>query len=310
MNPATRISSIACATFLVSAAALFPQTSTSPTDPMDLVKQARRLNSQGKQDEALALYQQALKASPNLFEAYQGAGIALDLKGEYAEARHHFEKAIEVASTPQAKGRAQRDMAMSYAFERNSKGAAKYEAPLYETYLQRKDFYNAGEIADELARICIESGDLDDAQKWYKTGYEAGLQEPDIKPARKDLWEFRWEHAQARLAARRGNHAEAEKHVAAAKAILDRGTNPEQAQFFPYLTGYVAFYAGDYKTAIADLEKANQRDPFILCLLAQSYEKSGDNVKAMDLYRKILTINIHNPTGAFARPLARKKAGL
>jgi hypothetical protein len=33
--------------------------------------------------------------------------------------------------------------------------------------------------------------------------------EPDIKPAQKDLWEFRWEHAQARIAARRGNPASA-----------------------------------------------------------------------------------------------------
>jgi hypothetical protein len=47
-----------------------------------------------------------------------------------------------------------------------------------------------------------------------------GLKEPDIKPARQDLWNFRWEHAQARIAARRGDQAEAQKHVAAAKAIL------------------------------------------------------------------------------------------
>ncbi len=308
MSLANRVSLIT-AMFLLAVASLFPQATTGQTDPMALVRQARKLNSEGKQDDALALYEQALKASPNLVEAHEGAGVVLDLKGQYTEARRHFEKAIEAAATPQAKSRAQRDMAMSYAFERDCKGAEKYEAPLYEANLQGKDFYNAGEIADELARVCIESGNLDEAQKWYKTGYEAGIEEPNITPARKDLWEFRWEHAQARLAARRGNHAEAGKHVAAAKAILDKGTNPEQAQFFPYLTGYVAFYGGDYKTAIADLQQANQRDPFILSLLAQSYEKSGDKEKAMELYRKILTMNIHNPTGAFARPLARKKVG-
>jgi hypothetical protein len=61
-----------------------------------------------------------------------------------------------------------------------------------------------------------------------------------------------------------------------AKAALDRSNNPDQAQFFPYLTGYVAFYGGDYKTAIAELGRASQEDPFILVLLAESYEKSGD----------------------------------
>jgi hypothetical protein len=54
------------------------------------------------------------------------------------------------------------------------------------------------------------------------------------------------------IAAQRSK-SEAERHVAAAKAILDKGSNPDQAPFYPYLTGYVAFYAGDYKTALAEL---------------------------------------------------------
>jgi len=39
---------------------------------------------------------------------------------------------------------------------------------------------------------------------------------------------------QTAVAARRGDQTEAQKHVAAAKAILDKGTIPEQARFFPY----------------------------------------------------------------------------
>ena len=34
------------------------------------------------------------------------------------------------------------------------------------------------------------------------------------------------------------------KLVATAKNILDKGTNPERAQFLPYLLGNVAFYGG------------------------------------------------------------------
>lgn len=79
--------------------------------------------------------------------------------------------------------------------------------------------------------MCIDSGDLDTAHHWYQLGYDTGLKESEIKPARVDLWTFRWAHAQARIAARRGNQAEAQKHVVAAKAIFDKGTNPEQVQF-------------------------------------------------------------------------------
>ena len=59
--------------------------------------------------------------------------------------------------------------------------------------------------------------------------------------------------------------------------------------------------------AIADLQKASQDDPFILLLLAQSYEKSGDAARAKEYYQKVMANNGHGPTNAFARPVARKK---
>ncbi len=179
---------------------------------------------------------------------------------------------------------------------------------MFDAQTAAQDFTGAAETANELARIYLESGDLDDAYKWYRTGYETARRKPNMLEAEKDLWDFRWAHAQARIAVRRGKRDEAQKHVAAAKAILDKGGNPDQVRFYPYLTGYVALYAGDYKTAIAELQKADQRDPFILSLLAQAFEKSGDNAQAMEYYRKVLASNAHNPTNAFARPLAKKNA--
>jgi cytochrome c-type biogenesis protein CcmH/NrfG len=45
----------------------------------------------------------------------------------------------------------------------------------------------------------------------------------------------------------------------------------------------------------------------VLSLLAQACEKSGDKKQAIEYYQKILTINLHNPSNAFARPLAKEK---
>ena len=275
-------------------------------DPLALVKQGQKLNSEGKQDEALALFRQALEKSPNLYEAHLASGVALDLKGDYAEARQHLNKAIELAP-PDKKDQALRTMAMSYAFEGNAREAEKYEGKVFEARLAKQNFTGAAEIANELARVLLESGDVDGAYNWYKKGYETAQRKTDMKEADKNLWAFRWAHAQARIAARRGQKEEAQKQVATAKAALDTANNPDQAPFYPYLTGYVAFYGGDYKTAIADLQKADQRDPFILSLLAQAYEKSGDREHALEYYKKVLSSNAHNPTNAFARPLAKKK---
>jgi tetratricopeptide (TPR) repeat protein len=300
----------------VSLAPLLAQTPGTQQQQPEFIRQGQQLMREGKLDDALALYRKTLLTSPNSVPANIAAGNVLDLKGQGEEARRHFAKALESAEAAQqvansdfgpAKSTAQRAMAMSYAFEGNCNKTVEYEQQVFDYYGSVKNFFQQGEIADETARVCIDSGDLEAARHWYQVGHDTGLKEPDIKPARQDLWEFRWEHAQARIAARRGNQAEAQKHVASAKNILDKGTNPEQAQFLPYLQGYVAFYAGDYKTALEELQKANQNDPFIQCMIGQTHEKLGDKDKAIEFYHKASTAIAHNPPAAYAVPLAKNK---
>ena len=273
----------------------------------EFIKQGQQLIREGKPDDALALYRKTLQTSPESVPANIAAGSVLDLMGKGEEARKYFSKAMELADTPEHKAGAQRAMAMSYAFEGNCNKAIEYEQQVFDFYGSVKNFFQQGEIADEVARICLDSGDFDTAQKWYKIGHDTGLKEPDSKPARQDLWNFRWEHAQARIAARRGDQSDAQKHVVAAKTILDKGTIPEQAQFFPYLKGYVAFYGQDYKLALEELNKANQNDPFIQCMIGQTYEKLAEKDKAIEYYRKASTASSHNPAAAYAVPFARKR---
>src|SRR5580692_11734379 len=273
----------------------------------EFLKEGQQLIREGKPDDALALYRKTLQTSPDSIPANIAAGSVLDLMAKGEEAREYFSKAIVVADTPEHKAGAQRAMAMSYAFEGSCKKTIEYEQHVFDFYGSVMNFFQQGEIADEAARVCIDSGDFDAAQKWYKIGHDAGMKEPDIKPARQDLWNFRWEHAQARIAARRGDLADAQKHVAAAQAILDKGTIPEQANFLPYLKGYVAFYVGGYKAALEELGKANQNDPFIQCMIGETYEKLGDKDRAMEFYRKASTASSHNPPAAYAVPFAKKK---
>jgi tetratricopeptide (TPR) repeat protein len=305
----TACSTILCTLLVVllSLAPVFAQAPASQTPQPEFVKQGQQLMREGKLQDALALFRQTLQSSPLSIQANLGAGIVLDLLGQGEEARKYFSKAIEVSDTPERKAASQRAMAMSYAFEGNCSKTVEWEKKVMQYDVDIKNIFQQGEIADEAARVCIDSGDLDAAHKWYKTGHDSGLEEADIKPARVDLWNFRWEHAQARIEARRGNSQEAQKHLAAAKAILDKGSNPEQAPFLPYLKGYVAFYAGDYKSALDEFLKANQNDPFIQCLTAQTYEKLGDKAKAVEFYRKASAATAHNPPAAYAVPFSKKK---
>jgi len=204
---------------------------------------------------------------------------------------------------------------MSWGFEGNCAKAGEYEQMVIGYWATREKeepgnaFYQEGEMANEAARVCIDSGDLDSAAKWYRKGTELGLKEPGISADRKALWAFRLAHAEARIAARRGNRTEAEKQIAAARAALDSmaGLRRQQESFFPYLTGYVALYLGDTAKAIAELEKANTSDPFIQCLLGMAWEKQGDAAKAKEYYSRAYQTTAHNPPAAFAKPFARRK---
>lgn len=304
---------ITCVVLLLSASLLIAQT-PPPAAPLQSavspqIKQAQQLNSQGKQDEALAILNAMLASDPRNYEANLNAGIVLDLKGDYSNARNYLLSAVEVAP-PDRRVQALRTTAVSFAFQCDLSQVTNFEQQAYNLQMKDQKFTDAAGTANELARIDLECGNIPDAAKWYKTGYETAMRKSDLSDADRDLWNFRWENAKARIAAREGKAKEADTNVAAAKAILDKGNIPDQQRFYPYLTGYVAYYAGNYKTAIEELQKADQEDPFILVLLAQAYEKTGNQSEAMKYYRQVLTINTHNPTNAFARPLAKKKLGM
>src|ERR1700722_12092151 len=277
-----------------------------PGSAADLVQQGQKLSHEGRQDDAITLYERALAKTPDFYEAHLSEGVAFDLKGDYAHAQEHFTKAIEVAPAD-SKQQALRAMAVSYDFAGDMFKAAQSELQVFNARLAKSDLVGAAEICNELARMYLESGDADHAYKWYGMGYQTISHKEDLTDADKNLWLFRWESAQARVAARRSQADKARQHVMAARAALDKAKNPDQQRFFPYLTGYVAFYTGDNKTAIADLLKADQHDPLILALLGEAYEKTGDAATAKTYYHKVLDVNSHNAMNGIARPLAQKK---
>jgi tetratricopeptide (TPR) repeat protein len=245
----------------------------------------------------------------------------LDSDGRTSEARTIIQQVIDTASAPAAKAAAQRAMAISWAFDGDCGNAARYEEMVIaywktrETEEPQNAFYQEGEMANEAARLCIDAGQLDVAEKYYRLGAELGLREPEPRTHPAGLWDFRLAHALARLAARRGDAADAQRQVAAARHALDADAKMAAAQerFYPYLTGYVALYTNDLAGAAADLSRAvtiqgNASDPFMHALLGMTYEKMGDKTKAKAMYEKAYALaTAHNPPSAFARPYARRK---
>jgi len=266
-----------------------------------------QLINAGRFEEALKAFQADLAINPKSVPANNGAAVALDLMGRYVDAQPYFSAAIKAARAPLERALAERAMAIGYGFAGDCANAEKLEKRAFEFYRETNDFPNAGDVADELARLCLDAGNFDRASEWYQRGHDTGFEQPNLPPARSDLWDFRLEHAKARLAIRRGKAADARKQMAKAKEILDRGRIPDQELFFPYLEGYVAFYAQDYAAALQALNRASTEDPFIECLLAQTYEALGDRARAAEFYRRAAAVTAHSVPAAYAQPFSRKK---
>jgi tetratricopeptide (TPR) repeat protein len=283
--------------------------SAFPDDPVALVTEANRLKAQGRLDEALATYQRAAKLDSRSFDAHLGIGLVLDLQGNYAEARRELDKAIEAAPE---NARDQRDqalssMAVSYAFEGDVDQARLYYEKLYDYQVSTQRLDKAASTANTIGRAYLDAGDTKNAAQWYQTGHETVKKMSGLPSDELDLWQMRWEHAQARIAARSGHPEEADTHTAAVKALVDKGgVNAMLGQNYQYLVGYTAFYAGDLDAAIAALQQADQRDPSILGMLAEAYAKKGDMDAAHAYADKVTAAPLHSLQSAMTRRELKK----
>jgi tetratricopeptide (TPR) repeat protein len=293
---------------LLTAAALSLPVTLSAQDPAERLKVANGLElNDGKRSEAAAIYREVLAQSPANFEAHLGLGRILIVDGRIAEGRQHLDKALAAASENQ-RNPALSTLAISYVFEGNGAAAAKFYQLVFESQLKASAMSPAANTANALARTLLESGDLDGAEKWYRTGYETAAKIENAPPEQKDLWEMRWRHAQGRIAARRKQFDAARDHLAAVEGLVAKGTLPDgQRSFAPQLAGYIAFYQGNYDEAIAALAKADQRDPFVLSLLAQAHEQKKDIAAAKELYARVLAQPGFSLQLALARPLAAQR---
>jgi tetratricopeptide (TPR) repeat protein len=275
-------------------------------DPVDLVKQGRALAAQGKHDDAQRLYRQALRSNPRSFDARLAMGICLDLQGQYAEARTHLAEAVKQADGITARNQAMNALAVSYAFEAKADDALKYLAPVFEQQRTDRDQAGAAATANAMGRIYLETGDTANARKWYELGHEQAKQISGLPQPEMDLWELRWLHALARVAAREGKAEEARRQVGLFEQTMNkRARLKDDDEIYRYLLGYVAYYGKDYDRAIAELVKGNLADPFVVTLVGMSYDAKGDTPNAQKYYHRALEANAHNLSNAFARPFAR-----
>ena len=261
-----------------------------------------------------------LAAQANRADSIRTAG-QIDAAGKHAEARAIYQALIATAPDAAAKAAATRRLAMSYGYDANCAKVIELEEQVIAYWQTRRAaepqnaHYQEGEMANEAARVCIDHGFLDEAEKMYKRGTALGNAEPAPRTHPASLWAFREAHALARVAARRGNAAEAKRWVGEARKALDAdpAMAKAQEQYFPYLVGYVALFTGDLATAQAEFTKtvaAMPNDPFQLVLLGMTHDKMGHADVAKGFYQKAYDMATgSNPPAVYSRTFTKKALG-
>jgi tetratricopeptide (TPR) repeat protein len=269
------------------------------------VTAAEKLIQEGDVASALQALQRIVHDAPKSFEAKLALGRALDLSGRHRDARLHLEEAVRIAPEDE-RNDALTAMGISFAFEAKPDEAARYYQRVFDAHVQADDRPSAAAVANALGRIYLESGNLQKAEQWYRTGHETARAIPAQSAARRALWDMRWHNAMGRIEGRRGSKEAALKHAGQAKALLDKGGNENQRPFYPYLLGYIAFHSKDYQRAIDELSKGDLEDVFVLGLIAHAHDRLGHREQAAEYYRKVLAAPSHTINAAFALPAAQK----
>ena len=245
----------------------------------------------------------------------------LDAEGNHSEARAIFQALIDNAPDPASRAAAQRRLALSYAYDGNCAKTIELEEQVIAYWVTRREaepqnaHYQEGEMANEAARVCIDAGFIDEAERMYRRGSELGNMEPEPRTHPRSLWDYRLAHALGRIEARRGNAEEAQRWVREARRILDSDPEMAEAQerYYPYLVGYVALYTNDLQTAAAELTKAMEglpNDPFQVVLLGMTHEKMGHEDVAKEHYERAFEMATgSNPPNVFSRRFTREKLG-
>ena len=224
-------------------------------------------------------------------------GAALDLQGKTAEARQLFQSAIDRAADPQARAQAERTMAISWAFDSDCEQAAKFERPVHEyspgaegLLQRRRNRERAGAHLHRGRPLRRGRALVSEGPRGGDSGTESLARPPRFVGSSGPSMRSRASRRAAATAPRRSSTSRRPKRFSIKERIRRRRRSTRTSSATSRFTWATT------RRRRTSSSWANQNDPFILSLLAQTWEKLGDKAKADDYYRRSLTVsNAHNP---------------
>ena len=284
--------------------------SAQASDPRQLAAQARRLTTSGKIDEAVALFNNALGSGSRTLRRAPGPRDRARPAGP-VRARARAPQSGPGRCRPRIRAARRSPPWLCRTCSR----ATRPKPPSITRSSSTSRWRNRPSMAPPAPRTpsagcSSRPGTSTRRRPGIGRASRPRRKLPGLPQDQVDLWEMRWLHGQSRLAARRGRGRRPSATRRPCRRWSPRAEKTRNRNRSCSISSATTrFHLGDLDRAIAELSRADQADPFILALLAQTYEKKGDRVKAKEYWNKVLGLYGHSLQNALVRDRARAAVG-
>ena len=261
-----------------------------PNDPNPYDSYAELLLKMGRFDESIAQYQKALTIDPKFINSHQGIAAALMYQGKPDQAAAELQKITE-----KSRSDAERRIAL-FAQTVVDVDSAKMDKALEDMDKQ----YALGEKTNDIpamtgdlqfkGNIMLEMGKPDAAKALFERGVKM-TEDSSLSQEIKDNAKLFHHYNLARVALAKKDLTTAKAEAESFRKGRDTQKNPFQTKQAHQLIGMIALEAKDYDNAVAELQQANQQDPYTLYRICLAYRGKGDMGKAKEFCAKAAAFN-------------------
>jgi tetratricopeptide (TPR) repeat protein len=276
---------------LTDAEAAFKKyTELIPDDPNPYDSYAELLLKTGRFDDAIVQYRKALSINPQFANSYSGISAALMYEGKYDDALAELQKAYESARNDGEQRAALFATTVVYVDQGKLDSALQEMDKQYAIAEKTEDAASmAGDLA-AMGSILLEMGKLDDAKGKFDKAADTVAQS-DLPAAVKENAEMFRHYNAAQVAVMKKDFTAAGAELDLMRQRAEATRNENQARLVHEVQGMIGLEQKNYDAAIAELERANQQDPYNLYRIALAYEAKGDKDNAKQYFTQAAKFN-------------------
>jgi len=271
---------------------------------------AELLLKTGKYDASIETYRKALSLDPMFTPSHIGIATNLNYQGKHLAARMQLREMYENARDDLQRRRALFATAVSYVDEGVIDKALEQLDKRLTLSTKANDQGTMSDNLRAIAYVLFEAGRYDKALLKDRESTRLIL-ESDLEESIKERARTRVFYVEARFALVTGDIETARTKSQKYGELVLNTDRTFQVMAAHELAGLIALEEEDFSQAVNELEQANSQNTRHLFELAQAYDRSGDKVKARELYNKIVEYNaLSSLEYSFVRHKAREALAL